>query len=150
MHPADFESDLMAHKCGMPPHGGLGLGLERLTMKLCGLDNVRYASLFPRDRRLFGAAKGWTHSFMYGAGAPYKRFRPWRKPWRRGNSLAPSTGHGYYCGKYGRFARRAFQGEPVPPGYGPPARYPLRSPRGMKAAERTDTMKIATEMADYI
>ena len=39
----------MIHKHGMPPHGGLGIGLERLTMKLCGLDNVRYASLFPRD-----------------------------------------------------------------------------------------------------
>ena len=50
MDPADFESYLMIHKYGMPPHGGLGIGLERLTMKLCGLDNVRYASLFPRDR----------------------------------------------------------------------------------------------------
>ncbi len=50
MDPAEFESYLMIHKHGMPPHGGLGIGLERLTMKLCGLDNVRYASLFPRDR----------------------------------------------------------------------------------------------------
>lgn len=36
-------------KYGMPPHGGLGIGLERLVMKLCGLSNVRMASLFPRD-----------------------------------------------------------------------------------------------------
>jgi len=50
MDPAEFESYLMIHKHGMPPHGGLGIGLERLTMKLCGLDNIRYASLFPRDR----------------------------------------------------------------------------------------------------
>lgn len=50
MDPADFESYLMIHKHGMPPHGGLGIGLERLAMKLCGLDNVRYAALFPRDR----------------------------------------------------------------------------------------------------
>ena len=50
MDPAEFESYLMIHRHGMPPHGGLGIGLERLTMKLCGLDNVRYASLFPRDR----------------------------------------------------------------------------------------------------
>lgn len=50
MDPGEFESYLMIHRCGMPPHGGLGIGLERLTMKLCGLDNVRYASLFPRDR----------------------------------------------------------------------------------------------------
>lgn len=49
MDPAEFESYLMIHRHGMPPHGGLGLGLERLTMKLCGLDNVRYACLFPRD-----------------------------------------------------------------------------------------------------
>lgn len=49
MDPAEFESYLMAHKHGLPPHGGLGIGLERLTMKLCGLDNVRYACLFPRD-----------------------------------------------------------------------------------------------------
>ena len=50
MDPADFESYLMIHRHGMPPHGGLGIGLERLTMQLCGLDNIRYASLFPRDR----------------------------------------------------------------------------------------------------
>ncbi|MCD8125965.1 MAG: aspartate--tRNA(Asn) ligase [Clostridiales bacterium] len=49
MDPAEFESYLMIHKHGMPPHGGLGIGLERLTMKICGLDNVRYACLFPRD-----------------------------------------------------------------------------------------------------
>ena len=50
MDRADFESYLMIHRCGMPPHGGLGIGLERLTMQLCGLDNIRAASLFPRDR----------------------------------------------------------------------------------------------------
>ena len=49
MHPEEFDSYLMIHKHGMPPHGGLGIGLERLTMKLCGLENVRYACLFPRD-----------------------------------------------------------------------------------------------------
>lgn len=36
-------------KYGMPPHGGLGIGLERLTMKLVGEDNVRETTLFPRD-----------------------------------------------------------------------------------------------------
>ena len=50
MDPAEFESYLMLHKYGAPPHGGLGIGLERLTMQLCGLDNVRKACLFPRDR----------------------------------------------------------------------------------------------------
>lgn len=44
-----FESYLLMHKCGMPPHGGLGIGLERFTARLLELDNVRYASLFPRD-----------------------------------------------------------------------------------------------------
>lgn len=49
MHPEVFESYLMAHKCGLPPHGGLGLGLERFTSRLLGFENVRRASLFPRD-----------------------------------------------------------------------------------------------------
>lgn len=49
MEPEDFSGYLLFHKHGAPPHGGLGIGLERLTMQLCGLDNVRYASLFPRD-----------------------------------------------------------------------------------------------------
>jgi nondiscriminating aspartyl-tRNA synthetase len=44
-----FSSYLMAHKYGLPPHGGLGLGLERFTAKLLDLQNVRYATLFPRD-----------------------------------------------------------------------------------------------------
>ena len=44
-----FESYLMVHKYGVPPHGGLGLGLERLTMHLLGFKNVRNASIFPRD-----------------------------------------------------------------------------------------------------
>jgi nondiscriminating aspartyl-tRNA synthetase len=45
----EFDAWLMIHRNGMPPHGGLGLGLERLTMKLLGLDNVRRACLYPRD-----------------------------------------------------------------------------------------------------
>lgn len=44
-----FESFTMMHKYGMPPHGGLGIGLERLTMQLLGQQNVRDASMFPRD-----------------------------------------------------------------------------------------------------
>lgn len=44
-----FESYLMMHKYGMPPHGGMGLGLERFTAKLLGYENVRYTTLFPRD-----------------------------------------------------------------------------------------------------
>ncbi|MFZ2539366.1 MAG: aspartate--tRNA(Asn) ligase [Oscillospiraceae bacterium] len=44
-----FESYLMAHKYGLPPHGGFGLGLERFTAKLLDFQNVRYATMFPRD-----------------------------------------------------------------------------------------------------
>ncbi len=49
MNIESFESYLMAHKYGLPPHGGLGLGLERLTAMLLKFNNVRYATLFPRD-----------------------------------------------------------------------------------------------------
>lgn len=44
-----FDSYLMMHRCGMPPHGGLGIGLERFTARLLGFENVRSATLFPRD-----------------------------------------------------------------------------------------------------
>ena len=49
MNTDEFESYLLCHKTGLPPHGGLGLGLERLVAKLAGLDNVRRACLYPRD-----------------------------------------------------------------------------------------------------
>ena len=49
MDPEDFTNFLMIHKHGMPPHGGLGIGLERLTMRLIGEQNVRETTLFPRD-----------------------------------------------------------------------------------------------------
>ena len=44
-----MEQYLSTFKHGMPPHGGIGIGLERLTMKLIGEDNVRETTLFPRD-----------------------------------------------------------------------------------------------------
>ena len=44
-----MEQYLEAFRYGLPPHGGLGIGLERLTMQLLGEDNVREATLFPRD-----------------------------------------------------------------------------------------------------
>ncbi len=44
-----MEPYLMIFKHGMPPHGGLGIGLERLTMKLLDEENVRETTLFPRD-----------------------------------------------------------------------------------------------------
>lgn len=44
-----FRYYLQAFKYGLPTHGGFGLGLERLTQKMIGLNNVKEASLFPRD-----------------------------------------------------------------------------------------------------
>ncbi|WP_010299269.1 aspartate--tRNA(Asn) ligase [Clostridium senegalense] len=46
----NYENYTSVFKYGMPPHGGLAIGLERITSKLLGLDNVREASLIPRDR----------------------------------------------------------------------------------------------------
>ena len=44
-----LEYYLDAFRYGMPPHGGLGIGAERLTMQLLGEENVRETTLFPRD-----------------------------------------------------------------------------------------------------
>lgn len=49
LNPEDFEYYLQVHKYGLPPHGGLGIGLERLVMKLLNQQNIRQASMFPRD-----------------------------------------------------------------------------------------------------
>ena len=49
MDPANFTMYLQTFKYGMPPEGGFSFGLERITMKLLNLGNVREASLFPRD-----------------------------------------------------------------------------------------------------
>ncbi len=46
---AGYKYFLQAFKYGMPPHGGFGMGLERLTEKIIGLSNVKEATLFPRD-----------------------------------------------------------------------------------------------------
>lgn len=45
----EFSDYLSVFKFGMPPHGGLAIGLERLTARLLNLDNIRDGSLFPRD-----------------------------------------------------------------------------------------------------
>lgn len=44
-----FEYYLEAFKYGMPPHGGFAIGLERFVMQLLQVDNIRLATLFPRD-----------------------------------------------------------------------------------------------------
>jgi nondiscriminating aspartyl-tRNA synthetase len=50
LDPRKFESHLRMFDLGMPPHGGLAIGLERLTAQVLGLANVREAVLYPRDR----------------------------------------------------------------------------------------------------
>ena len=47
-HPG-FSHFLLAFKHGMPPHGGCGFGIDRLTQKVIGLGNIKEAILFPRD-----------------------------------------------------------------------------------------------------
>lgn len=49
MDPKDFEMYLQAFKYGMPPEGGFSFGLERVTMQVLQLSNIREASLYPRD-----------------------------------------------------------------------------------------------------
>lgn len=49
MDPKNFELYLQAFKFGMPPEGGFSFGLERMTMHILALSNIREASLFPRD-----------------------------------------------------------------------------------------------------
>lgn len=50
MNPDNFNNYLQVFKYGMPPHGGLAIGLERLTAQLIGFSNVREATLFTRDK----------------------------------------------------------------------------------------------------
>ncbi|MEM2906241.1 MAG: aspartate--tRNA(Asn) ligase [Candidatus Bathyarchaeia archaeon] len=47
--PDQFQFYLDFFRYGVPPHGGSGTGLERLTMQLLGLDNIRESTLLPRD-----------------------------------------------------------------------------------------------------
>ncbi len=49
LDPSKFAFYLQAFEYGIPPHGGWGMGLERLTAKFCGVKNVKEATLFPRD-----------------------------------------------------------------------------------------------------
>ncbi len=50
LNPKDYEGYTEIFKYGMPKHGGLAIGLERITAQLLNLRNIREASLFPRDR----------------------------------------------------------------------------------------------------
>lgn len=50
LDPNDYESYTEIFKYGVPKHGGLAIGLERIVSKILGLENVREATLITRDR----------------------------------------------------------------------------------------------------
>jgi nondiscriminating aspartyl-tRNA synthetase len=50
LNPEAFKHHLQAFDYGMPPHAGWAIGLERLTMMLTGMKNIREATLYPRDK----------------------------------------------------------------------------------------------------
>ncbi len=64
MDPKNFEDYLSIFKYGMPPHGGFGMGLERLTMTILGLKNIREASLFPSDPKRIAGNRIKAHIFF--------------------------------------------------------------------------------------
>lgn len=50
LNPDSFKNYIDSFRFGAAPHAGWSIGLERMTMILCGLDNIREATMFPRDR----------------------------------------------------------------------------------------------------
>lgn len=50
LNPESFKDYIDSFRYGAPPHSGWSIGLERMTMMVCGLDNIREATMFPRDR----------------------------------------------------------------------------------------------------
>ncbi len=50
LNPANFKEYIDSFRFGAPPHAGWSIGLERLTQQICGLDNIKEATMFPRDR----------------------------------------------------------------------------------------------------
>ncbi len=48
LNPIAFESHLKVFDFGMPPHAGVGLGIDRWITFLCGLDDIREAVMYPR------------------------------------------------------------------------------------------------------
>lgn len=49
-NPDNFKSYIDSFRFGAPMHSGWSIGLERITQIICGLDNVKEATMFPRDR----------------------------------------------------------------------------------------------------
>lgn len=51
LDPEDFQGYLQAHMYGLPPHGGLAIGLERMAARILGVENIRLTTMFPRDAK---------------------------------------------------------------------------------------------------
>jgi nondiscriminating aspartyl-tRNA synthetase len=64
LDPIHFEDYLSIFKYGMPVHGGFGMGLERLTMTVLKLKNIREASLFPSDTKRIAGNRIKAHVFF--------------------------------------------------------------------------------------
>jgi aspartyl-tRNA synthetase len=50
LNPSNFEYYINCFKYGAPPHAGWSFGLERLTLQITGLSNIRECCMWPRDR----------------------------------------------------------------------------------------------------
>jgi len=50
MEPKDFKYYIDCFRYGAPPHAGWSIGLERITMTITGMKNIRECCMFPRDR----------------------------------------------------------------------------------------------------
>ncbi len=50
LNPENFRFYVDSFRYGAPPHAGWSIGLERLTMKVTGRENIRETTMFPRDR----------------------------------------------------------------------------------------------------
>jgi len=50
LNPKNFKDYVDSFRYGAPPHAGWSIGLERLTQMICGLNNIKEATMFPRDR----------------------------------------------------------------------------------------------------
>src|SRR6059036_1258242 len=50
LNPENFRFYVDSFRYGAPPHAGWSIGLERLTMKMTGRENIRETTMFPRDR----------------------------------------------------------------------------------------------------
>lgn len=66
MDSANFSDYLSIFQYGMPVHGGFGMGLERLTMTLLKLKNIREVSLFPSDTKRIAGNRIKAHIFFGG------------------------------------------------------------------------------------